>query len=285
MPFGEEFSELYELGIKTACEKAGAYCERVDEQIFNESILARIYNQIAKADIIVSDMSNRNPNVFYETGYAHALNKEVILLTQSVEDIPFDLKHYPHIVYEGKIIPLRDQLEPRIRWCVNNPRTSLAAVDVNLELFINRISLEHSSKVIASAAENSYGRRFSLSIGVHNRAPKVVNPRTYSVALVLPDIVDIQFEKDIMSSPTWMADGRQILNINITDTLFPDGWCSRHITCQISKHKLTPNKRKLVLSAIMRLFTELGPLDFPFNVELKLLKSGDTSTSWTDDYR
>lgn len=54
---GEEFSELYKLGIKTACEKAGAYCERVDEQIFNESILAPIYNRIAKADIIVSDLT------------------------------------------------------------------------------------------------------------------------------------------------------------------------------------------------------------------------------------
>jgi nucleoside 2-deoxyribosyltransferase len=86
MPFGDTYTEIYKLGIKAACEKAGAYCERVDEQIFAESILARIYNQIAKADIIVSDMTGKNPNVFYETGYAHALNKQVILLTQNSDD-------------------------------------------------------------------------------------------------------------------------------------------------------------------------------------------------------
>lgn len=70
MPFDSTFDDIYALGIRPACEAAGAYCERVDEQIFHESILQRIYNQIAKADVIVADLTARNPNVFYETGYA-----------------------------------------------------------------------------------------------------------------------------------------------------------------------------------------------------------------------
>ena len=54
MPFSEEFNDAYQVGIKPACKDAGAYCERVDEQIFVENILERVYNQIAKADIIVA---------------------------------------------------------------------------------------------------------------------------------------------------------------------------------------------------------------------------------------
>jgi hypothetical protein len=42
MPFSDDFDDVYLLGIKPACEKAGAYAERVDEQIFTESILQRI---------------------------------------------------------------------------------------------------------------------------------------------------------------------------------------------------------------------------------------------------
>jgi nucleoside 2-deoxyribosyltransferase len=122
MPFSDDFTDIYEVGIKPACRDAGAYCERVDEQIFVENILERVYNQIAKADIIVAEMTRRNPNVFYETGYAHALNKRVILLTRNSDDIPFDLKHYPHIVYEGKISYLKTQLESRVRWCMGNPQ-------------------------------------------------------------------------------------------------------------------------------------------------------------------
>ena len=73
MPFAEQFDDVYQLGIKAACEEAGAYCERVDEQIFEEIILSRVYNQITKADLIVAEMTGRNPNVFYEVGYALAL--------------------------------------------------------------------------------------------------------------------------------------------------------------------------------------------------------------------
>lgn len=52
MPFSEEFDDIYEVGIKTACKNVGANCERVDEQFFDESILERIYNQIAQADVV-----------------------------------------------------------------------------------------------------------------------------------------------------------------------------------------------------------------------------------------
>ncbi len=107
MPFEKEFDDVYQLGIKEACKEAGAYCERVDEQLFHESILDRIYNQISKADVVIADMTGRNPNVFYEAGYAHALGKKVILVTQNSEDIPFDLKHYPHIIYQGRITDIK----------------------------------------------------------------------------------------------------------------------------------------------------------------------------------
>src|SRR5207302_1817889 len=81
MPFAKEFDDIYTFGIKEACDSAGAYCERVDEQFFDSSIVERIFNQITVADVIVADMSTKNPNVFYETGYAHALGKRVILVT------------------------------------------------------------------------------------------------------------------------------------------------------------------------------------------------------------
>jgi len=97
MPFNEDFDDIYKLGIKEAAKEVGAYAERVDEQIFTEGILERIFNQISKADVIVADMTGRNPNVFYEVGYAHALGKIVLLLTKKVEVIPFDLRHKQHL--------------------------------------------------------------------------------------------------------------------------------------------------------------------------------------------
>lgn len=122
MPFDQEFDDIYKFGIKGAAEDVLAYAERVDEQLYHEGILERIFNQINKADVIVADMTGRNANVFYEVGYAHALDKVVVLLTQKVVDIPFDLQHKPHIIYGGKIERLRTDLAERLKWAIEESK-------------------------------------------------------------------------------------------------------------------------------------------------------------------
>lgn len=122
MPFDQKFNDIYKFGIRGAAEDVGAYAERVDEQIFTEGILDRIFNQISKADVIVADMTGRNPNVFYEVGYAHALGKIVLLLTQDSNDIPFDLKHRQHTVYGGQIDVLRRELVTKLQWAIAESR-------------------------------------------------------------------------------------------------------------------------------------------------------------------
>ncbi len=122
MPFDEKYNDIYKFGIKGAAEDVGAYAERIDEQIFTEGILDRIFNQISKADVIVADMTKRNANVFYEVGYAHALGKVVLLLTQNSDDIPFDLQHRQHIVYGGKIETLRSRLNERLIWAISESK-------------------------------------------------------------------------------------------------------------------------------------------------------------------
>ncbi|MBI5880177.1 MAG: hypothetical protein HZB53_21210 [Chloroflexi bacterium] len=119
MPFDSTFDDIYKFGIKGAAEEIGAYAERVDEQIFTEGILDRIFNQIHKADVIVADMTGRSPNVFYEVGYAHALGKIVLLLTKDSNDIPFDLKHRQHTIYGGSIEKLRRELAEKLKWAIS----------------------------------------------------------------------------------------------------------------------------------------------------------------------
>src|SRR5687767_2344768 len=115
MPFDESFDDVYNLGIKAAAEDTGIHAERLDEQLFDTNMLERIYEQIDRADIVIADMSARNPNVFYEVGYAHAKKKLTILLTSKPDDIPFDLKHRPHIVYES-ISQLKTDLRKNLEW-------------------------------------------------------------------------------------------------------------------------------------------------------------------------
>ncbi len=118
MPFNSAFDDTYKFGIKETAATLEIQAERVDEQTYSESILERIYRQIEMADIVVADMSGKNPNVFYEVGYAHAKGKLCILVTSDANDIPFDLKHRRHVIYRGSIKLLAELLHSELKWAL-----------------------------------------------------------------------------------------------------------------------------------------------------------------------
>ncbi|MGM4929705.1 hypothetical protein [Tardiphaga sp. 619_E2_N8_5] len=149
MPFDSAFDDIYKLGIKDTAEKLGIRAERVDEQIFHkENILERIYGQIDAADLIIADLTGRNPNVFYETGYAHAKGKVCLLLTSKADDIPFDLKHHRHLIYGDSIQNLRQALEKDLDWL----RSEIANRKSILSVKLNKTwGLLEKSEYVASA--------------------------------------------------------------------------------------------------------------------------------------
>jgi len=61
--------------IKEAARNCGIHAERVDEPQYNERITDRILESIRKAEYVIVDLTASKPNVFYETGYAHALGR------------------------------------------------------------------------------------------------------------------------------------------------------------------------------------------------------------------
>ena len=103
MPFDERFNSIYTDLIKPVVSETGYDCKRADEIFSTKPIIEDIWEHIQKAKFLIADLTSRNPNVFYELGMAHAINKEVILITQNSNDVPFDLKHYRYIIYEDSV--------------------------------------------------------------------------------------------------------------------------------------------------------------------------------------
>ena len=58
-----------------------------------------VFNLIFRSNVVVVDFTNKNPNVMYETGIAHTLGKHVIPISQSLDDVPFDMKHHRVLKY------------------------------------------------------------------------------------------------------------------------------------------------------------------------------------------
>lgn len=98
MPFDMKFDNVYEA-LKKAGEAVGFRCRRADDIWENASIIQDVVSLIDRSKVIVCDCSGRNANVFYEIGVAHTLGRDVILITQSESDIPFDLRHLRFLKY------------------------------------------------------------------------------------------------------------------------------------------------------------------------------------------
>jgi hypothetical protein len=59
-----------------------------------------IWKFVREAKVLLADLSGKNPNVFYELGLAHAIAKPVILVSTTIEDVPFDLRGLRVLIYD-----------------------------------------------------------------------------------------------------------------------------------------------------------------------------------------
>lgn len=258
MPFSTDFDDIYQIGIKEACDAAGAYCERVDEQIFHESILERVYNQIAKADLLIADMTGRNPNVFYEVGYAHALSKRTILLTQNADDIPFDLKHFPHIVYGNRLVALRGDLKTRIEYFIKNPVEKISGSTIDIDLFSGKQNLSAGNAVgqfLASEVPN-------VKITVHNASAETFSPGDFKIGAITDSDFPKFHGKSVRTTP--MPDGHFLHMLPDFEPLFPNAFASFHFILEHSHN--SQFLAEIEIDVTFRVFTALGTRDYPITL-------------------
>ena len=117
MPFEREFDPVHEA-IKRACMAQSLEARRVDEIYAPRRITDDVFSTIVQSQLVICDLTDRNANVLYETGLAHALDNEVIMITQHMDDIPFDLRQFRVLRYlpnqEG-LLKLTEELQQMIR--------------------------------------------------------------------------------------------------------------------------------------------------------------------------
>lgn len=114
MQFSEPYNEVYRDAIRPLIEQIGYEPLRVDEISGPGIILNDIWNHIAEASVVIAEISEPNPNVYYEIGVAHALQKPTVLLANKGTKLPFDLGPHRCIFYENSI-PGRQRLLDALR--------------------------------------------------------------------------------------------------------------------------------------------------------------------------
>ncbi|WP_022943308.1 hypothetical protein [Psychromonas hadalis] len=104
MQFTDEFNSLYVEIIKPICEKFGYEVVRADNMFTNGVLIEDITSAIRDCSLVLADITPDNPNVYYEVGYAHAINKPTIMLCDKVRSkLPFDVSGFRCIFYSNSI--------------------------------------------------------------------------------------------------------------------------------------------------------------------------------------
>ncbi|MGI8655084.1 MAG: hypothetical protein ACR2LC_07685 [Pyrinomonadaceae bacterium] len=75
---------------------------RIDDRTYGIHLSESVLQDIAKADLIIADITGSNPNVMYELGFAHALKKPVLqIVEKEAGNIPFDLAGSLYYSYDS----------------------------------------------------------------------------------------------------------------------------------------------------------------------------------------
>ncbi len=104
MPFGDPYDHLYRAVIKPLIMETGLTSLRADEIFSIGSVMEQIRSAIQQARMCIADLTGKNPNVLFELGIAQTLGKPTIIMTQDINDIPFDIRHQRVIVYDSAAV-------------------------------------------------------------------------------------------------------------------------------------------------------------------------------------
>lgn len=126
-PIGEEGSEtrkradqLYKYIIQPVCEKCEFDPIRVDQINDTDSITQTILDHLNTSELVIADISEHNPNAFYEMGYRKSLSKPIIHLKQQGETIPFDIASIRTFDYDLSDLDSVDAVKERLVKTIQN---------------------------------------------------------------------------------------------------------------------------------------------------------------------
>lgn len=116
---GGKYDRRYKETIHPALLKAEVEPQRADEILGLNPVIEKIEAAIEAASICVAEVSEDNPNVWLELGYALALGRPTVILCEKAvrPKLPFDVQHRPIILYRTDSRSGYEELEANIvKW-------------------------------------------------------------------------------------------------------------------------------------------------------------------------
>ena len=168
-PTRQRSDELLKYIIEPVCEKCGFEAIRVDKIHASDSINQTILENLKTSDLVIADLTDHNPNAFYELGYRFALNKPLIQLKHIDDTIPFDVAGIRTLDYDLSSLSTTETLKEKLEKTINsfnyessnennienNTNNVALTSQILQELFVIQDSIKNIDEKLSNSADNS----------------------------------------------------------------------------------------------------------------------------------
>jgi nucleoside 2-deoxyribosyltransferase len=207
--------------------------ERADTDSQNSVVAETIFQGIVNADIIIADAIGNNPNVLYEIGIAHAINKPVVIINPDGNLVPFDIRHLTQIQYSQEIFnsseenaAVKAELREKIKKAILQNSKDVFSYEKYVPAMISRILTEindladrvtmsrNNSRIVADYIEGEDEAFKALTDSVRT-ARKSIRTTRFSPHTVVNRQYDFfQTIKEVMNSKTPPQSFSRIIAVN-----------------------------------------------------------------------
>ena len=112
--------KVFKYIIDPVCNECGFSAIRVDQINQADSITQTIIDYLNNAELVIADMSDHNPNAFYEMGFRACTGKPMINLREKGEGIPFDISTIRAFEYDLSDLDSVDEVKRRLEQTINS---------------------------------------------------------------------------------------------------------------------------------------------------------------------
>ena len=185
-PIGEENSDIRKRSdqiftqvIEKAVTKFGYFPIRADKDPRPGIITSQIIEHLLKDELVIADLTNKNPNVFYELAIRHMVKKPFIQIKEVLEIIPFDIVTQKTINVDYRFVDsmnrCREEIEKQIQEIEKNPNK---LIETPISFALESLELKKSSDPLSKILMNLTSQVEMLS----SKVDMLSKPKSYEKA-------------------------------------------------------------------------------------------------------
>ncbi len=176
--------------IAPAVGECGYKAIRADQISEPGLITSQVIQHVVEDPLVIADLTDRNPNVFYELALRHAIRKPLVQLIKKGEQIPFDVAGMRTIVLDHRDLDSVEEAKREVVRQIKNLETSTTQIESPIAVAISLQSLRQSDNPEQRSLADLVSSMAELRAGLSAIETRLSDPSSLLPPSYVRDVID-----------------------------------------------------------------------------------------------